>query len=543
MDEVTDDRILILTSTSRDAQTSSRLLSDANLKPHICANFDELIANISLGAATLLLAKEVLVSSNLDRLIALLAGQESWSDLPVVILASAGDLTHANAHTINVQKAIRNSTILERPVRIATLISVVESAVANRMRQYEVRKLMQQLIESRKEAELSKIESDRANQTKSEFLANMSHEIRTPLGVMLGFTDLALDEKTSESDRKTYFQAVHRNGRLLLDLVNDILDLAKVESGHIAIEKIDMPIQETIKEIISGFHTIAAGKKIELGLNFQDGFPQNIKTDPMRFRQIFTNVLGNAVKFTKQGHVITDARYSKLDNGRLKISLVVSDTGLGISKEQRNKLFQPFSQADSSMTRQYGGTGLGLVLSRKLAKALKGDLKLISSKLGEGSKFEITIEVEPTKLSAKLETESDTHLAQSVEGMHVLLAEDSIDNQFIISRFLEQVGIDVEVANNGAEAIEKAQKKNYDVILMDIQMPQLDGNEATRKLRASGYNKPIVALTANALKGDKEKALSTGFDDYITKPIQRNELFYSLSQFKAHNVIDNFHLK
>lgn len=528
-----DKRILILTSIVKDAETSSRLLSNANLCPHICQNFSELLAGISEGAAVLLLAKEVLISPNLDLLIVKLKTQDSWSDLPVVILASAGDLTHANEHTISVQKQISNSTILERPVRVATLISIVESAVANRMRQYEVRDLLQQLIDARKEAEQSKIESDRANQSKSAFLANMSHEIRTPLGVMLGFTDLALDEATSEPDRRKYFQSVHRNGRLLLDLVNDILDLAKVESGHIAVEKIEMPILEILNEIVSGFRTVAAQKNIELRLVVQDEFPTYVKMDPTRFRQIFTNVIGNAVKFTKKGHVATVATFSQSSSGRIKIRLLVSDTGLGISEEQSRKLFQPFSQADSSMAREYGGTGLGLVLSRKLAKILKGDLKLVSSSFGVGSTFEITLEADAVTQIGKRIVNQDKVQPKSIQGMCVLLAEDSIDNQFIISRFLNQSGVRVEIANNGVEAVEKANLANYDVILMDIQMPQLDGNEATRKLRAAGYSKPIVALTANALKGDKEKALATGFDDYITKPIQRNELFNSLSHFNT----------
>jgi CheY-like chemotaxis protein len=209
----------------------------------------------------------------------------------------------------------------------------------------------------------------------------------------------------------------------------------------------------------------------------------------------------------------------------------VTDTGLGISESQVQKLFKPFSQADSSMAREYGGTGLGLVLSRNLARALGGSLDLLESKQGVGSKFKVSLVTKNILATANTVAEKSRLIGTSFKGIEVLLAEDQPDNQFLLSKILKQEGIKVDFANNGIEAITKATNNAYDIILMDIQMPKMDGNKATSHLRRSGYSKPIIALTANALKGDKEKALAAGFDDYITKPVQRTELFESLEKF------------
>jgi signal transduction histidine kinase/CheY-like chemotaxis protein len=522
-----DERILILTSTQKDSESTRKLLQKWDLKPHVCSRFEDLIHQISQGAGALLIAKEILIGSNLEHLIDILAAQESWSDLPVIVLASAGDLTEGNAQAIQVLRNIRNTTVLERPVRIATLMSILESAIANRKRQYEVRNLFTDLVEARKEA-------DRANKTKSQFLANMSHEIRTPLGIILGFSEFALDDSSSAEERRKYFEAIQKNGRILLELVNDILDLAKVEAGHISIENIDSSLLDILKDVTANFQAIASKKNVEIILKVPDQFADRVKTDPTRIRQIFTNVLGNAVKFTDQGSIVCEVSCSKQSDDKNKYSIKVIDTGLGIAPEQLEKIFQPFSQADSSMTRKFGGTGLGLVLSKKLAQVLGGDLTLIETTLGKGSTFEISFQAEKTNainLSHSFSTK--TNSSQAVAGLNVLLAEDSADNQFIVSRILNQAGVHVELANNGEEAVDKALKGRYDVVLMDIQMPQVDGREATTRLRKKGYRSPIIALTANALKGDREKALLSGFDDYITKPIQKNELFDSLARYKS----------
>lgn len=522
-----DERILILTSTQKDSESTRKLISKWKLQPEVCHDFNDLLSQIAIGAGTLIIAKEILIGSNLEKLIETLNAQESWSDLPVIVLASTGDLTEANTQAIQMLRKIRNTTILERPVRIATLMSILDSALANRKRQYEVRDLVNELVEARKDAE-------HANQSKSAFLANMSHEIRTPLGIILGFTEFALDSEAQDSEIKTYVKAIQKNGRILLEIVNDILDLAKVESGHITTENIESNTAEIFNDVISSFHAVASKKNVHVQLNVKKDLPARIVTDPTRVRQILANVLGNAVKFTSKGQVLCDVDYSELENENILFKATITDTGMGISESQIIKLFKPFSQADSSMARKFGGTGLGLVLSKKLAQNLGGDLKLIKTVQGVGSTFELSFVAKKSKQTQSYKPDvALNEVTTNFSGLRVLVAEDSLDNQFIISRILNQMGIKVELAENGREAVNKALSHEYDVVLMDIQMPQMDGTEATKLLREKGYQVPIVALTANALKGERENALLSGFDDYITKPIQRNELYKSLGRFSS----------
>jgi signal transduction histidine kinase len=470
----------------------------------------------------------------LEQLKSHLAGQPSWSDLPIVILASAGDLTQGKKQTVHVLKALPSATILERPVRVTTLTTILESAIANRRRQYEARDLVQELIKARQEAEFAKNESDRANRAKSEFLANMSHEIRTPLGVIIGFTELALSEpNTSPEEAKSYLSAIQRNGQLLLELVNDILDLAKVESGRIETEMVEISVLSAIKEVIANLTPNAVKKNVEIQLQVDPQFEVMGKTDPTRLRQIVMNVLGNAIKFTQKGRVTVVLSSERTSLQTSKIFIRVRDTGVGITEKQQVKLFQPFSQADSSTTRQFGGTGLGLVLSRQLARVLGGDLVLISSVPGVGSTFEISIEVGIVQGKKSLEgPETKTERSHiNLSGVNVLLAEDSPENQDLIQRMLKMAGASVEIASNGAEAVEKAMSHPPEILLMDIQMPIMDGKEALCSLRNQGYNGTIIAVTANSLKGEKEDALKLGFDHYMTKPLHRDDLLETISHF------------
>jgi signal transduction histidine kinase/ActR/RegA family two-component response regulator len=474
------------------------------------------------GVGALLIAREILTPAASDRLKAMLTAQPSWSAVPIVVLSSYGDLFQGKSKMDELLRALPGTTVLERPVRLATLVSVLESAIANRRRQYEVRGLLREL-------ESAKIESDRANKTKTEFLANMSHEIRTPLAAVLGFSELALEENLDPRARATYKNSIKRNGQLLLALVNDVLDLSKIEAGKVDLENIEVPVNDLIHDVLSALQPQAAAKKLVLNSQVGPDVPDLVLTDPVRFRQIIMNVLGNAIKFTSSGTVGLSVTARDAGNTYYEMRVEISDTGLGISDGQRPRLFQAFSQADSSTTRSYGGTGLGLVLSRKLARALGGDLELISSQPGRGSNFLITLPVgKVTGTAASPETAA---AVIDVRDSSVLLVEDSPDNQMLISHILQMAGVKVVTANDGIEGIERAMHDDYDVVLMDIQMPRLDGKEATRRLRRQGYTKPIVALTANALKADQESAADAGFDGYLTKPLQRKKLFEVLGRF------------
>lgn len=380
-----------------------------------------------------------------------------------------------------------------------------------------------------KDFEEAKIDAERSNQAKSAFLANMSHEIRTPLGAIMGFVGLLKDKGLSDEEILNYHSIIERNSNHLLQIIDDILDLAKVEAGKVVIEKIEFSLLAFLAEFSSLAGLKAREKGIAFGFKPETLVPELVISDPTRLRQILSNAVGNAIKFTEKGSVEFRVEYKDQ-----RLQFRVTDTGRGISPEQRAALFQAFSQADSSTTRKFGGTGLGLVLTKKLAQAFGGDFDLIESEIGKGSVFEASIPVTiPTKV--KLVPRKKTQVESAVEvsldpyqvnlkDLEILLVEDSPDNQYLIQKMLSKTRAKIVTANDGSEGVKLALAHRYDVILMDIQMPIMDGHEAVRTLRAKGYSKPIVALTAHAMKEEREHALLSGFSHFLTKPINRKSL-------------------
>ena len=392
-------------------------------------------------------------------------------------------------------------------------------------------------IKTEREILRAKEEAESASLAKTQFLANVSHEIRTPLSAIIGFSELLLNPSQSADDRLQSASTIHRNGRQLLHLINEILDISKVESGKMELEDTETRLLDLLQEMTSLFEL----KAREKGLHFEiavdgKGVPSVVRTDPMRLRQILVNMIANAVKFTEKGSV----RVALKKEGT-QLLFRVRDTGCGVPEESRSRLFQPFSQADSSTSRRFGGTGLGLVLSKRFAESLGGDVMLMDS--GEsGSVFEARIQchaVGETLLGSGILRQGRTPLAPVLEpdqgalnGCSILLVDDAVDNQILISRFLKMAGARVEIAGGGFEAVQKAgpvEDSRFDLVLMDIQMPGMDGYEATRTLRDRGWVKPIIALTAHALKSEREKCLEAGFDDHFTKPIDRMKLMSCLS--------------
>ncbi len=381
--------------------------------------------------------------------------------------------------------------------------------------------------------------AETANRAKSEFLANMSHEIRTPMNAILGFTEvLKRGYGKNQGDSTKYLDTIHSSGKHLLTLINDILDLSKVESGRLEIDKISCQPHEIIREVIQVIGIKAQEKNISLDFEVMGSIPETIVSDPARLRQIVTNLLGNAIKFTDKGGVKIVLSYHQ-SNNESALMIDVIDTGIGVSNEKLGVIFDPFVQADSSVHRTFGGTGLGLAISRKFARALDGDIK-VSSEFGKGTTFTVSIDTGPLDGVNFIDAESMVTLdqvPQSAEHQHwefpsanILVVDDGKENRELLQLVLEDVGLQVVLAENGRVGLEKTQQRDFDIILMDIQMPVMDGFTAVGLMREHGIKVPIIALTANAMKGVEEECLAAGYSGYQSKPLDLELLIETLAE-------------
>jgi PAS domain S-box-containing protein len=386
----------------------------------------------------------------------------------------------------------------------------------------------------------SKLAAEEANHAKSAFLANMSHEIRTPMNAILGFTDvLRRGLVNSEAEVQRYLTTIHTSGEHLLGLINDILDLSKVEAGRLDVEQIACQPAQLCREVVTVLAVRATDKGITLDFRIDGRVPESILSDSTRLRQILTNLTGNALKFTEQGGVLITLAWRETDGGTW-LDFAVRDSGVGISASALEHIFEPFTQADNSVTRKFGGTGLGLTISRGFARAMGGDIT-VTSLPGEGSTFTARIACTPAEGTrwigqADLEAAAEQTVAKAraqsrlpkFRDATVLLVDDGEANRQLIHLVLTRSGLTVIEAANGQIAVDHAAETEFDLVLMDMQMPVMDGYTATGILRQRGYTRPIVALTGNAMKGDEDKCLAAGCSHFLSKPVKIDELMQLL---------------
>lgn len=437
-------------------------------------------------------------------------------------------------------------------------IAVVRNITALKASEQRLKDNTQELEQKNEELEKALAAAREATRMKSRFLANMSHEIRTPMNGVLGMTDFLLGTGLSE-EQQEYAEAIKRSADSLLALIEDILDLSRVEAGKLRLDRSDFALQSTIAETASIFALQARAKGLEFVSNISPGLPEYAVGDPGRLRQVLTNLLGNAIKFTERGQVVLKAEVVSQVRDAIQLKFTVQDSGIGIPPGEQGRLFDAFTQVDESNTRKYGGTGLGLAISRQLVELLGGEIG-VGSEPGKGSKFWFTASfgkskrpstaaragnqpdsaLHPTPAPRVAAVKSQTGTAQRATGpalvskgppsqksMRILLAEDNEINQRIALRLLQKLGLSADAVVNGREAVEALEKRRYDLVLMDCQMPDMDGFEATAVIRqreGGSRHQTICALTANAMDGDRERCLAAGMDDYISKPLRHAEL-------------------
>lgn len=418
-----------------------------------------------------------------------------------------------------------------------SVVAVVRDVTERKRVEEEIATTNAQLEQALVRAQELAVAAEAASQAKSEFLANMSHEIRTPMNGIIGMTELLMGTPLNEEQRE-YLKTLRSSADLLLSILSDILDIAKIEAGKMNLEQVPADLREVGADIVKLFSARAQQKDLVLRAQIAEDLPPCVLADPMRLRQILANLVNNAIKFTEQGEVVVEISRLAEEKGRTWVRLAVRDTGIGIPPERLDAIFEAFTQADSSTTRRYGGTGLGLTICKRLAELMGGHIH-VQSEVGVGSTFWVELPLPVANTSPqKVQTASPSQEVTDVRvGLRVLLVEDNEVNGKVAVRMLERAGCKVDIATDGVEALRKTEREEYDIVFMDVYMPRMDGYEATRLIRerenGSGRHQVIIAMTANAMEGDRENCLQAGMDDYLSKPFREADLRAILARWSA----------
>lgn len=516
-------KILIVDDYLENIKALSELIAAPDVDVHSALNADQALEAIANHEFGLLLLDVQMPGTTGFELAEIIRGVARYRSLPIIFVTAHREDSSVIFDGYKTGAVDLLFKPLDANVVRAKVRMFVELAVQKELLRTQV-------------AELEKLrkEADAANVAKTQFLANMSHEIRTPLAAVMGFSELIAQRHPEDQESQKLSSGIGRNGKLLMRLIDEILDFSKIEAHRIELEKIDFSLSELLEEVQSTLQFRAQEKGLNLIFVGSENVQHRYVADPSRIKQILLNVVGNAIKFTLAGTVRVEVSvHADSDSAADRFHVRVKDEGIGLSSQEAEKLFQPFAQADPSTRRHFGGSGLGLVISRQLARAMHGEVELVESLQGRGSVFAIDIKLEKSHVhvhAAPVRARSAI-LPQNtfkLSGKKILAVDDAPDNLTLIEKFLEGSEADVECVENGSCAIEKVKADDFDLILMDVQMPGMDGHETTERIRKMGFKKPIVALTAHAIRAEHDRCRSAGCDSVLTKPITRTALIAEL---------------
>ncbi len=534
-----DRRILILAPTGRDAELTARFLRDASLVSHECVTIDELCREMHRGAGVVFLTEESLTNRSLGFLARTLNAQPAWSDVPIILLTSGGSESPVNTESLASLGAIGNVNLIERPVRMMTLLSALKAALRARNRQYDVRDLLDLEARNKKQLEKAFVQVEEASRLKDEFLATVSHELRTPLNAVLGWTTLLRSNKLDDAGSVRALEVIERNARSQQQLVEDLLDVSRAISGKLRLDAQPVDPRNFIEEAVEALRPTAQARKVRLKVSMQTG-PSTVYGDPARLRQVVWNLLSNAIKFSSPGGRVHITARCVSSN----VEISVQDYGQGIAPEFVPHVFERFRQADMTTTRSHGGLGLGLAIVRQLIDLHGGTVGVESAGVGLGATFTVTLPLLDVHDEARLneplpDTENGARQdVRDLDGVKVLVVDDEADTLDLLETVLSKRGAQVTTAPSAAKALTLIRKLRPDILISDVGMPDTDGYALMRKIRSLpkelGGRVPAVALTAYARDQDRKRALNAGYQLHLTKPIEVAELSASLTQLIGH---------